>query len=209
MRIALPKGRFRSLSEAAIVELGGEDVPERGLTSKLGEGATAHLLKARDIPAVVIEGLFDLGVATGDWCLERQVAMPGEELEFLRTGIWDVRFRISFVSAPNAPWPPPNGATVATRYPSLCVHALREVGAESCRVAELSGSVAAMVPEIAFYGFDCVETGRTLMQNSLVEVCVVHDELGVCVVSRGGSSRAWNEADLASVAETIARANKR
>ena len=188
IRFALPKGRNLEVALAAFraagIGLGGIDPGSRSLRTELpGEEIEVLSLKDWDLPLYVEHGIADCGIVGSDVLeeLDGDLIVPVR----LRAG----RSRLSLIG--RSPEPPATGSQVrlATKYPNTArrVVASRPWGAE---ILKLWGSVElAPVLRLAELALDIVQTGRTLVENDLVEIETVAEVAACLVVNRASFQR--------------------
>lgn len=187
IRLALPKGRNLEVALAAFRAAGllsGLDLASRSLRLQLPEDGIEILsLKDWDIPVYVEHGVADVGIVGSDVLAE----MGGDLLIPVR--LREGRARMSFIGR-GAELPAPGSQVrLATKYPNTARRALegRPWGAE---IVELSGSIElAPILELAEVALDIVQTGRTLVENDLVEIETVAEVAACLVVNRASYQR--------------------
>jgi ATP phosphoribosyltransferase len=188
IRFALPKGRNLETALAAFraagIPLNGFDAAGRSLRVQIPEtGVEVLSLKDWDLPLYVGHGIADCGIVGSDVLEE----IDGDLLVPVR--FLQGRSRMSLIGRrPELPAP---GAQVrlATKYPNTArrVVAGRPWGAE---ILKLSGSIElAPVLRLAELAIDIVQTGRTLVENGLVEIEVLAEVTPCLVVNRASYQR--------------------
>jgi ATP phosphoribosyltransferase len=126
-----------------------------------GREIVIKTLKVQDISVLLREGLLDFGVCSDEWMAECRVGIPPHlDLGWCRT-------RIVFATSEtelggDAP------IRVATPYPNLA-HSFLERYGWPYRVLHVLGCPEALVPDSCDGLIDCVETGRSLRDNGLLE----------------------------------------
>jgi ATP phosphoribosyltransferase len=126
-----------------------------------GHSFTVKLLKVQDVAALLREGMVDFGVCSDEWMSEFRVGVPNcLDLDWCLT-------RIVFAT-PERSSGRRRFLRVATPYPNLA-HAFLERRGLPYRVLPVFGCPEALVPDICDAVIDCVETGRSLRENGLVE----------------------------------------
>jgi ATP phosphoribosyltransferase len=129
----------------------------------------AVFYKPREIPSVVAQGLFDLGLTGADWIEE-----TGAKVEVVRS--------FGYSKATNRPWrivltvPEQHpartvadltpGLRVATEYVAISRDYFAHVGLRATIVPSY-GATEAKIPELADAAVDVVETGSSLRHNGL------------------------------------------
>lgn len=187
IRLALPKGRNLEVALAAFRAAGllsGLDLASRSLRLQLpDDGIEVLSLKDWDIPVYVEHGVADLGIVGSDVLAE----MGGDLLVPVR--LREGRARMSFIGRATELPAPGSQVRLATKYPNTARRALdgRAWGAE---IVELSGSIElAPILELAEVALDIVQTGRTLVENDLVEIETVAEVAACLVVNRASYQR--------------------
>ena len=187
IRLALPKGRNLEVALAAFRAAGllsGLDLASRSLRLQLPEdGIEVLSLKDWDIPVYVEHGVADVGIVGSDVLGE----MGGDLLIPVR--LREGRARMSFIGRDSELPVPGSQVRLATKYPNTARRALdgRPWGAE---IVELSGSIElAPILELAEVALDIVQTGRTLVENDLVEIETVAEVAACLVVNRASYQR--------------------
>ena len=174
--MGLPKGRFWGHSAALLSKLGMIEPTERRYKMNAGEALQIRLLKVRDIPELVRQGIIDVGVAPDEWIeesgegIERVASLGGYQSRLCllssiyREGIQEL--------------PPGQMVTLVTEFPNVAQkHFAR--AEHKVKIITVHGSAEALVPGIADFAVDCVETGSTAAANDLIVVneifrCDVH-----------------------------------
>ena len=183
IRLALPKGRNLGTAlkafRAAGVPLEGLEKGDRRLRISLpDEGIEILMLKDWDLPVYVEHGIADCGVVGTDVLTE----VGGDLL--VPVHFTEGRCRLSLISR-GGPLPEPGSQIrLATKYPRTAHRLLtqRPWGAE---VFKLSGSIElAPLLDLAELALDIVQTGRTLRDNHLTELEVIHQVAPCLVVNR-------------------------
>ena len=187
IRLALPKGRNLEVALAAFRAAGllsGLDLASRSLRLQLpDEGIEVLSLKDWDIPVYVEHGVADVGIVGSDVLGE----MGGDLL--LPVRLREGRARMSLIGRATELPAPGSQVRLATKYPNTARRALegRAWGAE---IVELSGSIElAPILELAEVALDIVQTGRTLVENDLVEIETVAEVAACLVVNRASYQR--------------------
>ncbi|HSG39283.1 MAG TPA: ATP phosphoribosyltransferase [Thermoanaerobaculia bacterium] len=188
IRLALPKGRNLDTALAAFraagIALDGLEAASRSLRLQLhSEGIEVLSLKDWDLPLYVTHGIADCGIVGSDVLDE----VDGDLLVPVR--LLQGRSRLSLIGREGAL--PASGTQVrlATKYPNTArrIVAERPWGAE---IVKLSGSIElAPVLRLAELALDIVQTGRTLVENNLVEIETVAEVAACLVVNRASYQR--------------------
>jgi ATP phosphoribosyltransferase len=188
IRLAMPKGRNLETALAAFraagIALGGLDGASRSLRLQLREeGIEVLSLKDWDLPLYVTHGIADCGIVGSDVLDE----VDGDLLVPVR--LLQGRSRLSFIGREGALPGPGTQVRLATKYPNTArrIVAERSWGAE---ILKLSGSIElAPVLRLAELALDIVQTGRTLVENNLVEIETVAEVAPCLVVNRASYQR--------------------
>jgi ATP phosphoribosyltransferase len=187
IRLALPKGRNLEVALAAFRAAGlfsGLDLAGRSLLVPLAEeGIEALSIKDWDIPVYVEHGVADFGIVGSDVLAE----IDGDLLVPVR--LREGRSRMSLIGRAAALPEPGSQVRLATKYPNTARKVLegRPWGAE---IVKLSGSIElAPLLHLAEVALDIVQTGRTLVENNLVEIETVAEVAACLVVNRASYQR--------------------
>ena len=189
IRLALPKGRNLETALAAFraagISLDGWDASGRSLLTALpGEGIEVLSLKDWDLPLYVGHGIADCGIVGSDVLDE----VDGDLLVPVR--LLHGRSRMSLIGRSADVLPAPGGQVrLATKYPNIARRMLtgRAWGAE---ILKLSGSIElAPLLRLAELALDIVQTGRTLVENNLVEIETIAEVAPCLVVNRASFQR--------------------
>lgn len=188
IRFALPKGRNLETALAAFraagIPLDGFGAAGRSLRMRIPEtGVEVLSLKDWDLPLYVGHGIADCGIVGSDVLEE----IDGDLLVPVR--FREGRSRMSLIGRrPELP-APGTQVRLATKYPNTArrVVAGRAWGAE---ILKLSGSIElAPVLRLAELALDIVQTGRTLVENGLVEIETLAEVAPCLVVNRASYQR--------------------
>jgi ATP phosphoribosyltransferase len=188
IRFALPKGRNLETALAAFraagIPLNGFDAAGRSLRVRIPEtGVEVLSLKDWDLPLYVDHGIADCGIVGSDVLEE----IGGDLLVPVR--FLQGRSRMSLIGRRAELPAPGTQIRLATKYPNTArrVVAGRPWGAE---ILKLSGSIElAPVLRLAELAIDIVQTGRTLVENGLVEIETLADVTPCLVVNRASYQR--------------------
>jgi ATP phosphoribosyltransferase len=167
LTIAMPKGRI--FEEAAdLLRLAGYRLPpefedSRKLIIDVEEEKFRFILaKPMDVPTYVEHGVADLGIAGKDVMLEEE----RDVYELL-----DLQISKCYLAVAGLPNTKMNDIApkIATKYPHVAAAYFREQG-EQVEIIKLNGSIE-LAPIIGLSDriVDIVSTGRTLVENGLVE----------------------------------------
>lgn len=188
IRLALPKGRNLDAALAAFraagIALEGLEAASRSLRLQLHqEGIEVLSLKDWDLPLYVTHGIADCGIVGSDVLDE----VDGDLLVPVR--LLQGRSRLSLIGREGSLPGAGTQVRLATKYPNTArrIVAERSWGAE---ILKLSGSIElAPVLRLAELALDIVQTGRTLVENHLVEIETVAEVAPCLVVNRASYQR--------------------
>ena len=174
LRIAIPsKGRLRDRSVELLTRAGVQMRPEgRRLHSVCNEtGIAVIFAHTQDIPALVAEGVVELGITGSDLVLEKNVAV--EQHRKLGFG----HCRLSVAVHVDAAYRRPadlGGKRVGTKFPRLAREFFADQGAHDVHMIEIQGAVEGMVPlGLVDAIVEIVETGTSLAENDLRELAEI------------------------------------
>jgi ATP phosphoribosyltransferase len=166
LKVAMPKGRIYKQASKLFREAGltiPDDIDDsRKLIISVPEARMEFIMaKPVDVPTYVEYGVADIGVVGKDVLMEENRNV----YELLDLGI--ARCRMSVIGLPD--WEPVLNPRVATKYPNVASQYFRERG-QQVEVIKLNGSIE-LAPLIGLADriVDMVETGKTLIENGLVE----------------------------------------
>lgn len=156
IKIGLPKGGIKEKSMEVIKKITGIEMGNKKLNFK-NDIYEFYLLKHRDIPKMINEGLLDAGITSYEWIKESETDLKVlKELDWCNTSIALIGKEMK------------NGkAKCATEFFNVTNKYISERKLD-IEVYKLSGSGEACIPGLFDYCVDCVETGETLKQNGLV-----------------------------------------
>jgi ATP phosphoribosyltransferase len=165
--IAMPKGRIFEEAADLLRQAGYQLPPEFEDSRKLiidveEERFRFILAKPMDVPTYVEHGVADLGISGKDVMLEEE----RDVYELL-----DLKISKCYLAVAGLPNTKMNDVApkVATKYPNVAARYFREQG-EQVEIIKLNGSIE-LAPLIGLSDriVDIVSTGRTLVENGLVE----------------------------------------
>lgn len=167
LTIAMPKGRIFEEAVELLRKAGYQLPPEFDESRKLileieEEGLRFILAKPTDVPTYVEHGVADIGIAGKDVMLEEE----RDVYELL-----DLRISGCYLAVAGLPGTKMNDVApkIATKYPNVAAAYFREQG-EQVEIIKLNGSIElAPIIGLADRIVDIVSTGRTLVENGLVE----------------------------------------
>jgi ATP phosphoribosyltransferase len=167
LTIAMPKGRIFEEAAELLRNAGYKLPPEFDENRKLiidveEEGLRFILAKPMDVPTYVEHGVADLGIAGKDVMLEED----RDVYELLDLQIAGCHLAVAGLPGTKMSDVAPR---VATKYPKVAAAYFREQG-EQVEIIKLNGSIE-LAPMIGLSDriVDIVSTGRTLIENGLVE----------------------------------------
>ncbi len=162
----MPKGRINKpaikLFQSAGYPLPDDLDDSRKLIISVPDAKMEFIMaKPVDVATYVEYGVADIGIVGKDVLMEDS----RDVYELLDLGI--ARCRMSVIGLPD--WSPVMHPRVATKYPNVASRYFRERG-QQVEVIKLNGSIE-LAPLIGLADriVDMVETGRTLVENGLVE----------------------------------------
>lgn len=167
LTIAMPKGRIFEEAADLLREAGFKLPPEFDDSRKLiidveEENFRFILAKPMDVPTYVEHGVADLGIAGKDVMLEEE----RDVYELL-----DLNISACYLAVAGLPNTELNdfAPRVATKYPNVAAAYFREQGSQ-VEIIKLNGSIE-LAPIIGLSDriVDIVSTGKTLLENGLVE----------------------------------------
>jgi ATP phosphoribosyltransferase len=167
LTIAMPKGRIFEEAAELLRKADYKLPPEFDENRKLiidveEEGIRFILAKPMDVPTYVEHGVADLGIAGKDVMLEEE----RDVYELL-----DLKISACYLAVAGMPGTKMSDVAprVATKYPKVAAAYFREQG-EQVEIIKLNGSIE-LAPMIGLSDriVDIVSTGRTLVENGLVE----------------------------------------
>ncbi|MGC5010878.1 ATP phosphoribosyltransferase [Streptosporangium sp. DT93] len=171
--LALPKG---SLERRALrlFEAAGLDVrrsSERSYRGTIDYADTIRVAfyKPREIPSVVGNGLFDLGLTGADWVEESGALVEVvTSFDYSRHSErpWRLVLAVPADHPATAVGDLDDGVRVATEYPNIGRRFFQAAGRRA-EVVVSYGATEAKIPELADVMVDVVETGASLRQNNL------------------------------------------
>lgn len=167
LTIAMPKGRIFEEASELLRQAGYRLPPEFEDSRKLiidvpEENFRFILAKPMDVPTYVEHGVADLGIAGKDVMLEEE----RDVYELL-----DLKISKCYLAVAGVPNTRMSDVApkIATKYPNVAAAYFREQG-EQVEIIKLNGSIE-LAPIIGLSDriVDIVSTGRTLLENGLVE----------------------------------------
>jgi ATP phosphoribosyltransferase len=184
--VALPKGRLED-GVIALFAAAGYAMTEaarcgRRLVFEDASGALRFVLaKPVDVPTYVQYGAADLGVAGSDILRET----PRDLYEPLSLGLGRCRLVLAGpAEARQRNLRLEANLRVASKYPRLALEHFEQQGI-TAEIIPLNGSIE-LAPAVGLADLlvDLVETGRTLRENSLVELETIMDVEAILIVNR-------------------------
>lgn len=170
LRIAVPsKGRLMESALDILARAGLKfRLSGRQLFARCAEtGVMVIFSNAQDIPALVAEGVVDLGITGSDLVLEKQATVE----EHLRLGFG--KCRLSFATHAESGVSSARelgGKILGTKFTWLAGAWFREQGVRDVHIVEINGAVEVMVLlGLVDAILDVVETGSSLAEHDLAE----------------------------------------
>jgi ATP phosphoribosyltransferase len=184
LRIAIPsKGRLKEHAEA-LLRQAGLVFPSnsRRLFAVCRETGIGIIFShAQDIPALVSEGVVDLGITGSDLVREKGV----DVIEHRKLGFG--RCRLSVAVHVDSPYRAPKdlaGRVVGSKFVRLAHEYFEREGVPDVNVIEIQGAVEVMVLlGLVDAIVEIVETGNSLIENDLRELSVVTEAETVVIGS--------------------------
>ncbi|WP_456401384.1 ATP phosphoribosyltransferase [Persephonella sp.] len=182
--VALPKGRLfnQTISIFKDAEILSEDLNSE--TRKLiieSKDFYFLLVRAKDVPTYVENGIADLGVAGDDVILEScpDVYIPVD----LNIGVCSIVVA-GLPESKEKYFSNPTSIKVSTKYPKITQSFFAEKGIKA-QIIELYGSVE-LAPLVGLSDFivDIVETGRTLKENGLIVIDHIRKSSAKLIINR-------------------------
>jgi len=186
LRVALPKGRllhpclelFQDLGCAGLMEILSS---RRLVWEEAEQGLSFMVIRPTDVPIYVEHGAADLGIVGRDVLREEQrdvyepMSLGFGRCRLVVAGPQEIRGQNLHLR---------HRLRVATKYPHLTRQHFLEQGI-SAEVVSLSGSVE-LAPQVGLADLvvDVVDTGRTLRENSLVEIDEIMSSEACLIVNR-------------------------
>ena len=186
LRVALPKGRllhpclelFQDLGCAGLMEILSS---RRLVWEEAEQGLSFMVIRPTDVPIYVEHGAADLGIVGRDVLREEQrdvyepMSLGFGRCRLVVAGPQEIRGQNLHLR---------HRLRVATKYPHLTRQHFLKQGL-SAEVVSLSGSVE-LAPQVGLADLvvDVVATGRTLRENSLVEIDEIMSSEACLIVNR-------------------------
>ena len=173
LKFVIPKG---SLEEQTLLLLERADLRVRRGSTRDYHGQIdderierVSLLRPQEIPKLVEDGFFDLGITGRDWVVETGAEVEVlERLEYAKSGAGVVRVVLAVPQAhpaeKGADMPP--GSRISTEYPNLTRGHFEELGIP-VKVLTSYGATEAKVPDIVDAIVDVTETGSTIRAHGM------------------------------------------
>jgi ATP phosphoribosyltransferase len=166
LRIGLPKGGVIQHSLKLMGKCLNKEIDSNALNDIEGQYCF-YLLKHRDIPRLVEDGVLDIGVTSSEWVEE-----VGADLSIIKNLDW-CDTRISLISHRDMPVLEHGEVRCVTEFANIAKNYFKKVGLQNAQIDNISGSSESFVPSIYNCCVDCVETGATLQLHDLVEESVI------------------------------------
>ena len=173
LKFVVPKG---SLEEQTLLLLERADLRVRRGSSRDYHGRIeddridrVSLLRPQEIPKLVEDGFFDLGITGRDWVVETGAEVEVlARLEYAKSGAGVVRIVLAVPQQHPAEKGAdlPEGSRISTEYPNLTRRHFEELGIP-VKVLTSYGATEAKVPDIVDAIVDVTETGSTLRAHGM------------------------------------------
>jgi ATP phosphoribosyltransferase len=173
LKFVVPKG---SLEEQTLLLLERADLRVRRGSSRDYHGRIeddrvdrVSLLRPQEIPRLVEDGFFDLGITGRDWVVETGAEVEVmARLEYAKSGAGVVRIVLAVPQQHPAEKGAdmPSGSRISTEYPNLTRRHFDELGIP-VKVLTSYGATEAKVPDIVDAIVDVTETGSTLRAHGM------------------------------------------
>lgn len=160
--------------------------------------------KPREIPLVVADGTFELGITGSDWIEETGAKVePVDGFGYSKKT--DVGWRIALAVPLEHPGRSvtdlADGTRIASEYPSLARRWFAELGmADRVEIVHSYGSTEGKIPELADAVLEVVETGASLRHNDLR----VLETVRRCRATVIADPRAWVDPPVRTAIEQLA-----
>jgi len=173
LKFVVPKG---SLEEQTLLLLERADLRVRRGSTRDYHGRIederierVSLLRPQEIPRLVEDGFFDLGITGRDWVVETGAEVEVlARLEYAKSGAGVVKIVLavpqSHPADKGAEMPP--GSRISTEYPNITNRHFEELGIP-VKVLTSYGATEAKVPDIVDAIVDVTETGSTLRAHGM------------------------------------------
>lgn len=204
--LALPKG---SLERRALELFATAGLPVRRRSERSYRGTIDYagvdrvaFYKPREIPAVVGDGSFALGLTGADWVEESGAEVEVvESFDYSRNSErpWRLVLAVPAGHPATSVADLDDGVRVATEYPNIGRRFLQSAGRRA-EVVVSYGATEAKIPELADAMMDVVETGHSLRQNDLRIIETVR----TCGVQLIADPAAWADRGRRAVIQSIA-----
>jgi len=182
--VALPKGRLFDQTVSIFKDAGILNEVVKPESRKLiveTDRFRFLLVRAKDVPVYVENGVADIGVAGDDVLLEaspdvyRPVDLKIGACQIVVAGLPESKEKY---------YSNPSHIKVATKYPKIAESFFKEKGIKTT-IIELYGSIElAPLLGLAQYIVDIVETGTTLRENGLVVIDNIRPSTAKLIVNR-------------------------
>lgn len=173
LKFVVPKG---SLEEQTLLLLERADLRVRRGSSRDYHGRIeddridrVSLLRPQEIPRLVEDGFFDLGITGRDWVVETGAEVEVlARLEYAKSGAGVVRIVLAVPQQHPAEKGAdmPAGSRISTEYPNLTRRHFEELGIP-VKVLTSYGATEAKVPDIVDAIVDVTETGSTIRAHGM------------------------------------------
>ena len=193
MRLAISKGRILedalSMLQKSGVKCNGSPLLSRKLIFSTNKrNLEIIVVRASDVPLYIESGKVDLGIVGKDTLLE---ANKNNHFRLLDLNIANCKLIVAAKNKIKLK----NNIKVASKYPNITKKFFHEKGFQ-CSEMKLYGSIElAAVLNMVDVIVDLVETGRTLKENGLKEIDLIHKISSVLIVNKSSYKVNRNEID--------------
>ena len=193
MRLAISKGRILedalSMLQKSGVKCNGSPLLSRKLIFSTNKrNLEIIVVRASDVPLYIESGKVDLGIVGKDTLLE---ANKNNHFRLLDLNIANCKLIVAAKNKIKLK----NNIKVASKYPNITKKFFHEKGFQ-CSVMKLYGSIElAAVLNMVDVIVDLVETGRTLKENVLKEIDLIHNIRAFLIVNKSSYKVNRNEID--------------
>lgn len=197
LSVALPKGSSleqRTLKLFAAAGLEVRRTSERACRGTIEYGGPLRVtfFKPREIPSVVEDGAYDVGLTGADW-IEETGAKVEHVMSFTYSKTtdrpWRVVLAVPVHDRARTVRDLGHGTRIATEYPHISERFLREAGIHAELVPSY-GATEGKVPELADAIVDVVETGSALDHNGLRII----ETIRTCTPQLIAAPQTWGDA---------------
>lgn len=205
--LALPTGSLerRALELFAAAGLDVRRSSERSYRGTIEYAGTTRVAfyKPREIPLVVQNGSFDMGLTGADWIEETGADIEVvESFDYSRNTEkpWRLVLAVPADHPATSVADLADGVRVATEYPNIGRRFFQDAGRRA-EVVVSYGATEAKIPELADVMVDVVETGHSLQQNNLRVI----ETIRTCGAQLIANPAAYADEERSTVIRKVAR----